>query len=299
MYKGYKIIPVIPAGREKTMSILIKHLLRFKDNPVDEVYLFENTKEKKDIRFINSLNDGDFFKVIRRPSHDWDEPKQLNTGKFYKWTLDPQTIYIRFDDDIVYIDDLFFKNILDFRINNPNYFLIAANIWNNAVISYIHQKAGRIGKEAGIVKEKFCMDEVGWRSGKFAVYIHNLLLEKIKQGKTNDLFFDKEELKDVKRFSISCFAYFGKDFAKFKGEVRLPEQFANSGPYYPLDEEIFLCEYYPMEKMLTSAICGSALVSHYTFGFQREEVNKTDILERYKKIANDKLSSSYYNLLER
>jgi len=299
MYKGYRVIPIIPAGREKTMSILVKHLLRFKDNPVDEVYLLENTKNDDDLRFINSLNDGKYFKVIRRPANDWDEPVQLNTGKFYKWTLDPKTIYIRFDDDIVYVDDQFFKNILEFRINNPHYFLVAANIINNAVVSYILQQKKLISKEAGEVKEMYCMEETGWRSGDFAVWLHRLLLEKIKQNKVEDLFFDKHELRGVKRFSISCFAFFGSDFAKFNGNVVLPDDFANSGPYNKLDEEMFLCEYYPNEKGLVSAICGNAIVAHYTFCFQRDKVNNTDILQQYRKTANDKLSAAYYNLLEK
>jgi hypothetical protein len=298
MYRGYKIVSFIPAGRERTMSILVNHLLRFKDNPIDEVLVCVNTQDEQDLAYINSLNDG-YFKATHRLEGGWDEPKQLNTGKFYKHMTDENTIYIRFDDDIVYIDDLFFKNMLDFRIDNPSYLCVMANIWNNAITSYIAQQNGVIDTKHGEVKEKFCMDVVGWKSGKFAVYIHNILLEKIKKNKTSDLFFEKSDLADVRRFSISCFSFFGREFKRlFNGEVVLPDSFANSGPYNPLDEEMFLTEFAPMEYGLRNTICGSALVSHYTFAFQRKEVNATNILEQYKKISQEKLSSAYYQLLE-
>lgn len=299
MYKGYKVVPFIPAGREKTMSILINHLMRFKGSPVDEVLICVNTKDKKDLKYINSLNDG-YFKVIHRIDGGWDEPKQLNTGKFYKYMVNEDTIYMRFDDDIVYIDDNFFTNILDFRLKYSSYFLVMANIINNSVVSYVLQNEGLIDKDHGQVKELFCMDHVGWKDGKFAVYLHNLLQEKIAKKKVEDLYFDKFDLEKVKRFSISCFCFFGRDFKRlFNGNVVLPESFANSGPYNPLDEEMFLTEFAPMEYGLRNTICGSALVAHYTFGFQRDVVNRTDILERYKKISQDALSASYYNLLEK
>lgn len=299
MYRGYKIVPFIPAGRERTMSILVNHLLRFKDNPVDEVLLCVNTKDKNDLAYINSLNDG-YLKVIHRLEGGWDEPKQLNTGKFYKYMLDEDTIYIRFDDDIVYVDDNFFKNMLDFRIDNRSYLCVMANIWNNAIISYIAQQKGMIDKKHGEVREMFCMDQVGWRSGEFAVHLHNTLLDKIKKRKTPELFFDKQDLDRVRRFSISCFSFFGRDFKRlFNGNVVLPDSFANSGPYQPLDEEMFLTEFVTHEYGVRNTICGSALVSHYTFGFQRDAVNKADILDRYKKVSQDALSASYYQLLEK
>lgn len=299
MYRGYKIVPFIPAGREKTMNILTNHLLRFKDNPIDEVLVCINTKDKEDLKYINSLNDG-YFKVIHRLDGGWDEPKQLNTGKFYKYMVSEDTIYIRFDDDIVYIDDLFFKNMLDFRIDNPSYFLVMANIINNAVVSYVLQEEGLIDKEHGEVKELFCMDRTGWCDGKFAVHLHDTLIKKIKNKRTHELFFDSFDLARVKRFSISCFSFFGRDFKRlFNGNVLLPDSFANSGPYNPLDEEMFLTEFAPMEYGVRNTICGNALVAHYTFAMQRDEVNKTDILKQYKKLSQDALSASYYQLLER
>lgn len=283
MYKGFKIIPFIPAGREKTLRVVTTSLLRFKDHPVDQVYLWENTKDKSDLKYIDSLAN-DFFKVFPFPDdRTWKEPKQLNTGMFYRYTQDPKTIYIRFDDDIVFIDDDYFKNILDFRIAYAAYLTVFGNIWNNSTVSYLQQKAGHIGDKEGIVKSEYCMDEIGWRSPRFAQYIHEILLGKIYNNKTADLFLPDYPLKIAQRFSVSNFAFFGGDI-----------------PEIPDEEETWITEINPRNKVKQNIICGSALCCHFTFYLQREHIFKnTNFLDQYLDIAQKRLSENYYKLLEK
>lgn len=247
--------------------------------------------QKEDIEWLESLPETYDWVTLKRLKGKRLKPKQMNTGRFYPNTIDEKTIYIRFDDDIVYVDDDFFHNILDFRIDNPEYFLVFANIWNNAILSYIHQRLGNIPPEP-VVEDAFCMNPVAWRSGKFAEDIHNLLIDKILSGTVSDLFFGKAELHDAKRFSISCFAFFGKDFKKFEGIVG----YKDGKLVY--DEEIWLTEIYTITNNLLSVICGSALVAHYSFFAQRPYLDKTDILKQYKEIGKEKLSDAYYELLD-
>lgn len=306
MYKGYKIIPFIPAGRKERMSVLINYLLKYRNNPIDEVYLWRNTQNPDDLAYIDSLK-GDYFKVfdiLSEPNEVFTEPKQLNTGKYYRYTTDPNTIYIRFDDDIVFVDDQYFTNILDFRINNPQYFLVFGNIWNNAIISYLHQRFGHLSSEHGIVEKDFCMDEVGWRSPFFAEYIHKVLQEKINTGKTSDLFFNRWELHNAKRFSISNFAFFGSDFAQFNGVVKFTGDIQSNGyvqgkDYHALDEEIWLTEHYPSVAKKLNVICGSALCCHFSFLFQRDHLMGLGMLDWYKKLSEDRLQQSYYQFIEK
>lgn len=282
MYRGFNVIPFIPAGRERTLRHLTTSLLRFQNRPVDQVYLWRNTKEQSDLNYIDGLKN-DFFKVFPFPDdREFKMPKQLNTGMFYRYTQDPKTIYLRFDDDIVYIDDQYFKNILDFRIDHPEYFVVFGNIWNNAITSYIHQRLGHISPEKGVVESEFCMDEVGWRKPEFAVHIHRILLDKIAQGKTSDLFFDRWELHNAKRFSVSNFAFFGGTIPEIDGE-----------------EESWITEYYTKANNKLNVICGSALCAHFTFMFQRQHILlTTNYLQDYLKIAQDKLSANYYSFVE-
>lgn len=309
MYKGYKIIPFIPAGRKDRMSILVNYLMKFRNNPIDEVYVWRNTKEEEDLKYIDSLN-GDYFKVfniLKEPDEQFHEPKQLNTGKYYRYTQDPQTIYIRFDDDIIFIDDDYFTNLLDFRLKYPHYFLVMGNIWNNAVISYIQQRMGRIDWRIGVVEKEYCMDRIGWGDPKFAEGIHKILKEKIETNRTKDLFFDRWELHNAHRFSISNFCFFGSDFAKFKGKVEYDRQefkinengvVEKFGCHY-LDEENWLVDYYPKKKVLLNVVCGTALVCHFSFLHQRSLLIQNGWLEYYRQLSEKKLSASYYNFVEK
>lgn len=272
------------------MEILVKYLLKHRDI-VDSVQLWENTLNKSDIDWIRSLK-SDYFIPLRIPDRDkfgnqlhfHRHPVQYNTGRFYVYTKDPDTLYIRFDDDIVYVHDDYFKNILDFRIDNPDYFLVFGNIWNNAIISYIEQKMGNIDLKYGVVDRVDCMHPVGWGSPDFGVHIHRILLEHIKNNTESNLFFDRFELERA-RFSISNFCFFGKDFAAFDGHIN------------ELDEEIWLTQSHPNKHNLSNVICGRALVSHYTFFTQKAAIEATDILEQYRKISDEKLSKDYYRLL--
>ena len=289
MFEGHRVVPIIPAGRALTMSILIDHLRR--NRPlVDEVQVWLNTDDDQtdDRNWLLSLPRllPDFVTLKEHPNPDRVlRPKQLNTGQFYQYTQDPDTIYVRFDDDIVYLAPNYFENLLRFRLDNPQYLLVFGDIWNNAVVSWVHQDLGHIDREHGIVQSPYCMDLVGWQSSEFAEYIHRLLLGHIGEWTVGSLAYDRYELTDAHRFSISNFCFFGKDCVEWGGPT--PED----------DEEIFLTEHYPRDKGKLNAICGSALVSHFSFFAQRPHLLTTDILDQYREIASQMLSKDYYRLL--
>jgi hypothetical protein len=283
-YRGYKVEVFIPSGRKRTMSILMDNLSRFQ-NIVDRVQIWLNTGDgqEEDQKWLESLPDiyGDWVKLYRLTDEQYKiRPIQLRSGLFYTNTTQEDTIYIRMDDDIVYVDDLFFQNLLDFRIDNPDYFLVMGAIVNNAILSYIYQEELElIPKKFGPI-EPYCMDPVAWRSGPFATALHETLISHIKSNTVDELFFDRAELKNASRFSISCFCFFGKEFAKFNGIIgqRRP------GKVYR-DEEIALTEIIPTLDDKLNVICGSAIVAHYSFFAQRPFLDKTDILEQYRAIA--------------
>lgn len=281
------------------MSVLIDNLRRFPELDEVQVWVNVDASQEADARWLHDLPyqwdkirlfeiSGDRSCVCwQQPgSHSRSDagalhhPKQLNTGKFYVHTVDPGAIYFRFDDDIVYIDDGYFENMVRFRIEHPEYFLVMGAIWNNATLSYIHQQADRIDRGIGSLESGYCMDMLGWQSGPFAEHIHNLLLKHIAAGTTKQLYFDHHDLAG-ERFSISNFCFFGKDFAEFGGILPM------------LDEEIWLTEVAGRPNV----ICGSGLVSHYSFFAQRDHLDRTDILARYAAVARQKLSESYYTLL--
>lgn len=315
MIEGYKIKPFIAAGRKQTLSILVRYFQKHRD-VIDEVMLWLNTDVESDIDYIHDLAKRDsLFKVYQLPEgykfyHKGEGtpedrarsdygPLQWNTGRFFEYCVDPDTIYIRFDDDIVYLEDDFFKNIVKFRLEHPEHWAVFGNIWNNAIISYLHQMEGNIGLDYGACTT-WCMDDVGWGSGPFAEYIHEILLDKVKSENIKDLYLkggvsDDEnrvawngygyELTDASRFSISNFAIFGSDYAGFGGK------------FEDLDEEIWLTEKIPLLTERSNIICPDALVSHFTFSpHQKPHIfSNTDLLKRYDRLSKDELSKGYYN----
>lgn len=283
------MVAFIPAGRKRTMEVLFKYFIKHSDI-VDEVMLWENTKVPEDLEFIRKTAEQmpSLFKNYGLPNgyHFIDRPIQHNTRAFYRYTIDPNTIYMRFDDDIIYIDDDYFRNILDFRIKHKEYFLVFGNIVNNAFCAYRQQEAGVFDKKLFEIDSGYCMNMRTWGNPNFAIYIHKLLLQKIEYDRVDEFYFPEIVL-DKERFSISNFCFFGSDFAKFDGNIPI------------LDEEIFLTEVYPMQKDLKNIVVGNAVVSHYTFSpYQKPFIINTDILPAYKKIAEKKLSEDYYKLLE-
>jgi hypothetical protein len=289
MYRGFKIKAFVPYGREKTCDLLFKYFIKHSD-VIDEVMLLENTKVESDLQFMQRTADSipKLFKIYKIPSqHRFIEsPVQHNTGKFYEYMTDLDTIYIRFDDDIVFIDDNYFKNILDFRIDNLDYFVVFGNIINNAMCGYLQQEADCYPRHLFNIDSGYCMNMRTWGNPSWGIFIHKLLLDRIKDNEVDSLFFPNKELTS-ERFSISNFCFFGKDFAKFNGVIT------------NIDEEIFLTEIYPDQTKIKNIICGNALVSHFTFSpYQKAFILQTDILDRYIKIAEKKLSDDYYKLLK-
>lgn len=278
------------------MSVLIDNLRRFSE--IDQVQIWMNTGEgqEEDEKWLRELPSVWDKCVLREfPLPDRLRPIQLNTGEFYAYTQEPGTLYFRFDDDIVFIDDHYFENMVRFRLDHPDFFLIFGNIWNNATLSYIHQQAGNIDKDHGVVESPYCMDLVGWQSPGFAEHVHRILLAEIEDGTTSSLYFDRYDLNDQNaqggtRFSISNFVFRGEDMAVH----RPPVGYAGPGQ----DEEKWLTGEGLVRDRLVNTICGFGLVSHYSFFNQRPHLDQTDVLERYADIAKRKLSERYYQLLE-
>lgn len=268
MYDGYKIVCVTPAGRRRYMKILAPYILRSK--LVDGYQIWANTNDPDDLAFFQQIAASDpRVRVI--PS---EQPVNGNhtIGPFLRNCLDYDTIYIRFDDDVVYIGDDLFEELLKFRIANPHYFFVAPLIINNALCSYTLQSRGLHLSDLGYVSP-YAMSKTGWEDHRFAHHLHNLFLHKLECGILNEWTFDKQELA-LCHFSINCICWFGREFAAFDGFVPVE-----------IEEEEWLSACKPVSLGRLNAICGRTLVSHFSFWPQREYLDKTDLLGRYEDLC--------------
>ena len=142
MYRNKKIIAVTPAGRERYLKVLSKNLDKFK-GIIDEWHLWVNTIDENDINWMKTLeaNDPDFIKLTYNP-HNRVNGNSSICDFFPLYNGTKETVFIRFDDDVVFIDDNL-TDFIDFRIDNPQFFLVYANLINNGLNTHILQRLGK------------------------------------------------------------------------------------------------------------------------------------------------------------
>lgn len=268
MYKDFRIVVVTPAGRRRYLELLIPQIKRYK-GVVDEYRLWVNTGYLEDIEFMREQADKDpeFIKLEFLPPHVHCDGN-FSIRNFFKNCQDPNTIYVRFDDDIVYLDTVdAFTRFLDFRISHPEYFLVYPTILNNAIITHLLQRMGKLNLTHGF-SGYLCMDDIGWNSPLFSENVHRQILEKPSLD-----FYRMNvnwQLVNYERVSINCISWFGSEFAKFDAEVGR-------------DEEQWLATDKPQHDQKMNCINGDFVCVHYAYFTQRNHLDATDVLPKYKE----------------
>jgi len=264
-------IVVTPAGRKRYLELLFENLKKCKDE-FDKWVIWVNTNNAQDIEYMKLLESENDFIELQYSEFDVD-PNDSHTGticNFFKKCIDVNSVYLRLDDDIIYIHKNSIKDLFDFRIKNEQYFLVYGNILNNAIVSYLYQKNNIIGNTPLLTYD--CLDNHSWRNPQFAYNLHNVFLEKFNENKILDFFIDNWELKNFERVSINSICWLGKTFSLFGGNVGV-------------SEETWLSTDKPQELNQTSIIFGKSLFCHYAFAPQRNFLESTDILDKYSKIT--------------
>lgn len=278
MIKDKKVVVFTPWGRELTASILYRYIRRdWQAGIVDEWHLWLNTDPDQvdDLQYAHNLESKEsWIKVFKRPEGEVLWPKQMNTGRFYQYTQDEDTIYVRMDDDIVWIEENAIKRLVEFRIDNSYPFVVFPIIWNNAVCSYYLQQFGQLPSWWGRVSN-YCMDPTGWSDARFAENIHNHLLHCIEEGIVDKLYLHHSvQLALGQQFSVSCFAIDGSEYAKVDGKI-------------VGEEEAWHTVKQPYEQQRANLILPNALISHFSFYPQREYLLTTDTLDRYRELSEN------------
>ena len=282
MYDNYRVIVCTPAGRKEYLSILLRYILA---NLwiVDEWHLWFNTTKTSDVEYINELEQKyPFVSIIRccNPAIDpqgreviesWATEHQT---KFYLLPNDSDTIYIKMDDDIVFVASDCIKNLVDCKIRTPQKYVVSANVINNAICTYILQSMAKV-LPTNFGKVDFGVgDPIGWEDPIFAEDLHDYFLNHIddlEQFKTIDF-----DLFNFAQISINCICWMGKDHDKF---------FEPLVETYPSHEQFITTERASQLGQGT-LVCGTAIVSHFAFWPQRPYLLTTNILDRYVSLAD-------------
>jgi hypothetical protein len=262
MFEGHRVVAVTPAGRRRYMELLAPQILG--SALVDRYDIWVNTADPGDLAFFEGLAAKyDRVRLVAQP--DGKAPGVPAIHAFHRAAIDADTIYIRFDDDIVWLEPGFFETLLRFRLDHPRYFVVMPLIINNAVCSNLLQTLGKIVPWRHIHTN--CFDRIGWGNPEFAVALHRFLLDLIRRGETARLHSGAREIA-LNRFSINCISWFGRDLALIGGEVAV-------------EEEEDMATAIPARLQRANCFCTDTIAAHFAFWTQRHWIDASGILAEY------------------
>lgn len=284
MLEDWRIVAVVVGGRSRHLEILLPYLTA-QNALVDRCDLWCNTDDTEDVLYMHrKAFEDQFFRVIeaREPvevpassgasalhSSDRLTRRPGSVYQFFRYCTEPNTIYVRFDDDICWVSPDAVANLAQFRLENRQFPIIFANTVNNSICSYIHQHIGCIPLHKGRCTYK-SNDRVARLSSAFAELAHEVFLDKLETGRADDFLFPMWVANQYEQISNNCICWLGQDFGYFGGEVAAAD-------------EAWLANVYPKELQQPNAICGTALVSHFAYSTQRQWLEEnTLLLSRYK-----------------
>lgn len=267
MYNDYRVVVNTAAGRRRYMQYLIPYVVS--SGIVDRYDIWVNTHNGADIEFFEQV--AAQFPVVNLV---WQPDGVVNgnasINAFYKDCVESDTIYFKLDDDIIWMEPGLIEKMVKFRLDNPHYFLVTPLVINNALSTYMLEMDGKIKLDA--YYNSSASHPFLWRSGIFARELHEWFLDKyLKTGKWDTLHVGRKEM-GMTRFSINAVLWFGDEMRKFGGVV-------------PGDDEEFLSCIYPTRRGVSNAWNGDAIVAHFAFFTQREQLDKAQILEKYGEVC--------------
>jgi len=263
----YKIVVTIGAGRKRYMELLFNQILREYDY-IDEIRFCVNTNEHEDLLWLEETAK-QYDKVTLDKRLGGGEYNALNLCRFWEGFQDPGSIYIRLDDDVVWIDEGFIQKMVEFRIKNLAYLFVFPNIINNSICDHIHERIGALDISEYIGYD--CVDDNGILNGEVAIKKHRNFIEKVKENSLDDYRFTQWRLLEYERVSINSLCWFGRDLM---------------GITVDSNEEQAISSDIPRQLNRPNIIYGEPLIVHFAFHTQRDYLDPTGILKDYRDLLS-------------
>lgn len=262
MLGGRRVVVCTAAGRRRFMP-LVSHYIHQARPVVDEWRLWCNTQETEDVKCLEQMAKelGPFVTIQKGQSTSLGHVGELKAIRsFYtKQTIDADTVYIRVDDDICWMHPDAIKNIVQFRIDNPEYFVVAANMVNSGLCSHLNMRCGAHPDSVPYIPWT-CEGGPLWRDHKIATLIHHKLLADIKNNTLDRwMGYDRWELHEHVRFGVAFCCFFGKDILDWCIDQ-----------WEGIDDEQYLSEICPHKNKRINCLVGNALIAHFGYGPQRD-----------------------------
>jgi hypothetical protein len=264
-----KRIVITPAGRKRYLSVLLKNLIKCRDE-FDCWHLWINTENQQDIEYMLGLQSThDFIKVIYNKKPVNQKWQNLSIHQFFNYCTDENSLYLRLDDDIVFVKKGSIDSVFNRRESSTENFLIYGNTLNNVLMSFFQQRINHLLCSHKI--EYNSLDPVAWEDYKFSEDVHRLFFDKHKNGEIEHFNLPDILFSNYEHVSINAICWRGDEFAKFNGEVNE-------------DEERWLCCVKTKELQKPNLMIGDTLFVHYAYHRQRPHLDCTDVLSLYEKL---------------
>jgi len=275
-----KVVVVTPTGRKQFLELLYTNLLK---STFDEWHLWLNTENESDIDYCKKLQQQhNWIKIIERPNSVVPRLRCVDyTHLFWAYCQEQDTVYIRLDDDVVYLDKNFINTFANFIQNNPQYIVNFANINNNGILSYIHQRFKAFEINDQLTYRPF--NNMMYGETKHIEKIHLDFIKNILENKKEKYLFHKYVIYPGRKIDVTecseriltnAVGWLGSNFKKYDVNV-------------PHDEELYVNYDLPVRVKMPIGVCGMALCSHYSFSLQASCMeNATYLLDEYKKIMH-------------
>jgi len=266
-----KLIVVTPAGREKYLRLLSHYVLQ--SSEVAEWHLWDNCRNAADRAYLHSLVATDpRCKLKQLPGADGNFSI---IGSFFQFCDDPDALYLRLDDDIVFIEEGFFPRfVARAEAERGKSLWFAPLIINNSICGSMIKHLSRVLIEGPVTCQAMC--PFSWAFPNFPEALHPVFIEAIKQGRLDDFRVPDREIR-MSRFSINALGFFGAE------KIALGDLFMPAG--YPAEEE-WLSAILPAKINRGGKILGDLLVAHFSFYPQEHRLLQTDILDAYYRVAD-------------
>ena len=265
-----RLIVVTPAGREKYLRLLSHYVLRSPE--VSEWQLWDNCRNEQGRAYLHALAASDpRCKLKQLPEAD----RGFGIiGSFFQFCDDPDALYLRFDDDIVFIEDGFFvKFIRRAEAERGKAIWFSPLVINNAICTFLLKHFSQVTIDGPVTCHAMC--PFSWAFPNLPEALHPVFMDAVSNGRLDGFRVPDRDVR-LSRFSINALGFFGAEKAAL-GDLFLP-------PGH-LAEEEWLSTVLPAKLDRSGIIFGELLVAHFSYYTQERRLLQTDILDLYYELA--------------
>ncbi|OAA34324.1 hypothetical protein NOR_08540 [Metarhizium rileyi] len=162
-----KIIGLVFFGRRATVSILdcyLKRNLATNGGLLDEVIWLQRTSDEEDLTLLDRLLESEPQYSRRTIDGGADAHNFANSYD----VIDNDYMYIKIDDDVVFIEDNAIRSIVCTKLTRPDIYVVSANVVNQPMISWIHWNLGAVRPYLPEIEREYPAPEAGhqvdWRA---------------------------------------------------------------------------------------------------------------------------------------